>query len=71
MLSKQILIDLCTQRDFLSPEGAVPVSELSTLIPNIRRVIVWAKRNRVSIISAAPFNSGILASGAHPNARYK
>lgn len=52
MLSKQILIDLCTQRDFLSPEGAVPVSELDTLLPNLRRIIIWAKRNRVSIVSA-------------------
>ena len=29
------------------------------------------ERNRVSIILAAPFNSGILASGAHPGARYR
>ncbi len=28
------------------------------------------ERNQVSIILAAPFNSGILASGAHPKARY-
>lgn len=29
------------------------------------------KRKRVSIILAAPFNSGILASGAHPGARFR
>lgn len=52
MRSKQILIDLCTQRDFLTPDGAVPVRELDTLLPNLRRVMIWAKRNRVPIISA-------------------
>lgn len=52
MLPKQILIDLCTQRDFLTPDGAVPVRELDTLLANLRRVMIWAKHNRVPIISA-------------------
>jgi D-threo-aldose 1-dehydrogenase len=38
-------------------------SALKDLLPE-------CKRSQVSIILAAPFNSGILASGAHPGARY-
>lgn len=37
----------------------------------LEELLPLCERNKVSIILAAPFNSGILASGAHPNARYR
>lgn len=37
----------------------------------LEELLPLCQRKRVSIISAAPFNSGILASGAHTKARYK
>ena len=36
-----------------------------------KELLPLCEQNQVSIILAAPFNSGILASGAHPKARYR
>jgi len=46
------LVDLNTQTDFLDPEGAYPVANLQELIPALRCVIAWAKRNHAPVISS-------------------
>lgn len=48
----RILIDLNTQFDFLLPGGAMPVANRSTALPNIRRLMNWARLQEVPIISS-------------------
>ncbi len=47
-----VVVDLNTQRDFCEPGGACPVTNLPVLVPALRRVIAWAKRNETPIISS-------------------
>jgi len=47
-----VLIDLNTQRDFCDPDGARPVLNYEQLLPALRRVIAWTKRNYAPIISS-------------------
>jgi len=47
-----VLIDLNTQYDICVREGADPVANVETLIPALRRVIAWAKRNHAPIVSS-------------------
>lgn len=47
-----VLVDVNTQYDFCDPSGAFPVVNTSELIPHLRRVIAWAKRNHVPIVSS-------------------
>lgn len=47
-----VLIDLNTQVDFCHEEGRFPVVNVQELIPALRRVIAWAKRNHAPIISS-------------------
>jgi nicotinamidase-related amidase len=46
------MVDLNTQWGFCSPDGACPVSNLVELIPSLRRVVAWTKRNCVPVVSA-------------------
>lgn len=48
-----VLIDIDTQRDFLLPEGKACISNHAEVLANIRRVIAWARRRGVQIISTA------------------
>ena len=47
-----VAIDLNTQRDFCEAGRAFPVSNLDQLIPALRRVIAWVKRNQTPIVSS-------------------
>jgi len=47
-----LAIDLNTQRDFCDGNGAAPVSNLSSLIPALRRTIAWVKWNCAPIVSS-------------------
>ena len=47
-----VLIDLNTQHDFCAREGADPVANLEALLPALRRVIAWAKRNHAPLVSS-------------------
>ena len=47
-----VAIDLNTQRDFCQPDGAFPVENLDALIPELRRVIAWIKRNQTPVVSS-------------------
>lgn len=47
-----VLLDLNTQRDFLERGGAYPVANLETLLPTLRRLIAWIKRNHAPVVSS-------------------
>ncbi len=47
-----VAIDLNTQRDFCQSDGALPVANLDQLIPALRRVIAWVKRNQTPVVSS-------------------
>ena len=47
-----VAIDLNTQRDFCESGRAFPVENLDRLIPALRRVIAWVKRNQTPIVSS-------------------
>ncbi len=38
-----VFVDLCTQRDYLAPNGARPVLNLHRAIPNIKHVVAFAR----------------------------
>lgn len=47
-----VAIDLNTQRDFCESSRAFPVENLEHLIPALRRVVAWVKRNQTPVISS-------------------
>lgn len=47
-----VLVDLNTQRDFFEPTGACPVLDTAGLYASLRRIIAWAKRNQVPVVSS-------------------
>ena len=60
---KRVLIDLSTQLDFLSSDGAIPVINRVQLIPNLRRAMAWARLTQTPVVSSVdsreesePFN---------------
>ena len=42
----RVLVDLNTQCDFLLSKGAAPVANRLTVLPNVRRVMNWARLPR-------------------------
>lgn len=46
-----LVIDLNTQRDFCDPDGAAVVANVSALIPTLRRVVAWVRRNYAPVVS--------------------
>ena len=48
---RQILIDVNTQKDFLLAHGSVCVRNHRRVLVNIRRIVAWARKNNVSVIS--------------------
>ncbi len=62
-----VAVDINTQRDFCEPDGIYPVVNAATLVPQLRRVIAWARRNCTPIISSVeahrPFE---LTESGHP-----
>ncbi len=55
VLYPNVLLDVDTQVDFLTPDGHRPVTNLS-IIPNIRRAFRWARRCRLTVISSIDFH---------------
>lgn len=51
-LHECVVVDLNTQFDFCSPVGISPVANIDALIPALRHVIAWTKRNQVPIVSS-------------------
>lgn len=47
-----VLIDLNTQRDFFESNGACPVADAREYFPKLRRIVAWARRNHVPIVSS-------------------
>ncbi|MGD8786828.1 MAG: isochorismatase family cysteine hydrolase [Phycisphaerales bacterium] len=50
---KQILIDIDTQKDFLLAGGKACIRNHRRVLTHIRRVMAWARRNGIPIISTA------------------
>ena len=50
---KRLLLDIDTQRDFLLAEGKSCVKNHSEVLANIRRIMAWARREKIPIISTA------------------
>jgi nicotinamidase-related amidase len=48
---RQVLVDIDTQRDFLLAEGNACIRNHRRVLAHIRRVIAWARRQNVPIIS--------------------
>ncbi|MBN2182060.1 MAG: cysteine hydrolase [Sedimentisphaerales bacterium] len=58
---KHILLDIDTQRDFLSEWGNACILNREKVLANIRRVMAWARFKNISVISTAevfPNNNG-------------
>lgn len=47
-----VVVDISTQKDLCETTGALPVANIDELIPALRRVIAWTKRNQAAIVSA-------------------
>jgi len=63
---RQILIDVNTQRDFLLADGSACIRNHRRVLANIRRMMAWARRNNISIISTCevyPNGNGASAMG--------
>lgn len=62
-----LVLDVNTQWDFLDPLGAFPVANLAELLPALRRVVAWTKRNGAPVVSSIeshrPFE---LSDSGHP-----
>jgi len=48
----RVLIDVCTQNDFLTPGSILQVANLDALIPNLQRVFDWARSARLPVVSS-------------------
>lgn len=47
-----VVIDLNTQVDFLNPQGGYPIVNLEELLPTLRRLVAWSKRNYAPVVSS-------------------
>jgi len=50
-MSDVAFLDCDTQLDFMSPAGALHVPEAETIVPNVRRLIGFARARRIPLIS--------------------
>lgn len=48
----RVLVDMNTQCDLLLPRGALPVTNRTEILPNIRKLMNWARISSVPIISS-------------------
>ncbi len=60
---KQILVDIDTQKDFLLVRGKSCIRNHRRVLANIRRVMAWARRHSVPIISTAEVYSNDNGNG--------
>lgn len=47
-----VVVDVNTQRDFCDSSGAYPAANIQELIPALRHMIAWTKRNQAPVISS-------------------
>ena len=47
-----VLVDLNTQQDFFVENGTCRVANAEALVPHLRDIIAWTKRNQVPIVSS-------------------
>ncbi len=47
-----VLVDINTQEDYCDPHGAYPVGNAAELLPALRKVVAWTKRNLVPTVSS-------------------
>ncbi|HPD28420.1 MAG TPA: isochorismatase family protein [Phycisphaerae bacterium] len=50
-LWNRVLLDVCTQRDFLTPGCVLQVANLDSLIANLQRVFGWVRSNGIAVVS--------------------
>jgi len=48
----RVLVDVCTQRDFLDSAGVLRVANRQELLPRLARIFAWAARSRVAMVSS-------------------
>lgn len=48
----RVLIDVCTQRDFLDPGAILQVANRDTLIPRLEQIFAWADRVNQGVVSS-------------------
>ncbi len=52
----RVLVDLNTQCDYLLPTGAAPVLNRAHIVPNIRRLMDWARHSATPVVSSLNAN---------------
>ena len=50
-LWNRVLLDVCTQRDFLTPGCPLQVAHLHALIANLERVFDWVRSSGIAVVS--------------------
>jgi nicotinamidase-related amidase len=50
--SGRVLLDMNTQCDLLLPKGAMPVTNRAEVLPNIRKLMCWARAESLRVISS-------------------
>jgi nicotinamidase-related amidase len=48
----RVLVDICTQRDFLDPGGILQVANREAVVPRIEQVFQWAQRAGIGTFSS-------------------
>ncbi len=48
---RRVLLDVCTQYDFLTPGSALQVANLDALVSHLRRVFEWASSSKIAVVS--------------------
>ncbi|MBI4578356.1 MAG: isochorismatase family protein, partial [Planctomycetes bacterium] len=48
----RVLIDVCTQRDFLDPGAILQVANRAALVSKLKHIFDWARRNRIGVCSS-------------------
>ena len=48
---RDVFVDLCTQRDYLAPEGARPALNTPQVLPNLKHLMAYARWARVPTLS--------------------
>jgi len=49
---RRVLLDVCTQNDYLGPGGLVQVVNRESVVENLRDIFRWTQTNRVPVVSA-------------------
>lgn len=62
----RVLIDMCTQRDFLCESAAMPVVDRTNVLRHIRRAFAWARQRQVPIVSAIDARRPNEGTNGHP-----